>query len=265
MSESNEPHFPANPNYGAGCFRRRILIVQQGEKLTGLLEDTNHGFSVELEFKQHKLCAINAQTKRTPFNTCSNAIEKLDPLIGLDCKLELNSKDLNLLAGANANCTHLLDLTILAILFYKPEAVQDETPRQRQFDVMVADADAQGSDCQVFCDGKLIHQWQAKQFQITAPQALASMVLYKGFAQWANRFFSDELENQAAFVLQKGYFVAQARLYDIDALAGEKADAHESMVGACYTYQPDVSALAYRLENTTRDFSNDQTQLLKFS
>ena len=261
MSKSDAPAFPPNPNYGSGCFRRRISLEQDGEQVTGYLEDTNHGFGVVLDFVDHKLSHIDAKTIRTPFNTCPGAIEKLQPLIGLDCSQVHNSKDLNLLANATANCTHLLDLTVLTILFYRSDA---EQKRQRQYDVMVSDADANGSDCQVFCDGVLIHRWQAHQFTILEPQALQGKVLYKGFAQWANEHFADELENQAAFVLQKGYFVAQARLYDIDALAGEKADLHESMVGVCYTYQPDVAAQAYRLENTTRDFSHSEEQLLKF-
>lgn len=263
MSKPNE--FPPNPSYGSGCFRRRILIRQQGKEVSGLLEDTNHGFSVTVHFNKHCVDKIDANSKRTPFTTCSEATSKLNPLLGLDCNQSLNTKELNLIANAKANCTHLLDLTILAILFYQTEYANSAQSRERQFDVMVSDADEQGSDCQVHCDGELLHQWQAKSFQIESPPSLAGKPLYSGFAQWANEYFPDELSNQAAFILQKGYFVAQARLFDIDALAGESAANHSTMAGACYTYQPEVAAIATRLEKTTRDFSHNTDQLLKFT
>lgn len=263
MSDSEQ--FPPNPNYGSGCFRRRILISQQGEQVSGLLEDTHHGFSVIVSFEKHRVSNIEASSRRTPFNTCPDAISKLSPLLNLDCSQALNSKELNLIANARANCTHLLDLSILAILFYQPENANSEELRERQFDVMISDADQHGSDCQVHCDGELMHRWQAKSFQIEHPQELAGKPLYSGFAQWANKHFQDELSNQTAFILQKGYFVAQARLFDIDALAGESATNHSSMAGACYTYQPEVAAVATRLAKTTRDFSHNTSQLLKFT
>ena len=46
-------------------------------------------------------------------------------------------------------------------------------------------------------------------------------------------------------------------------MTGSRAKDENDRV-ACFTYSPENSALAYRIGNTVRDFTNMEEQLLKF-
>ena len=72
-------------------------------------------------------------------------------------------------------------------------------------------------------------------------------------------------QSEAAFALQKGYFVASARRYNLNAIAGEAAnDARDYMYGACYTYTSPQIEKAVRLPDTVFDFNRAPEQLLRF-
>ena len=88
--------------------------------------------------------------------------------------------------------------------------------------------------------------------------------MIKGFASWASASFSNVDEQEAAFVLQKGYFVSRGRHYNLDSLAGEALIDQVFMHGACYAYTSPRLETAMRLANTTRDFSDTPELLLKF-
>lgn len=253
--------YPPNPNYGSGLYRRRIKLQgsidkQDGGTVVGELEDCNHGFRVTVHHQNHSVTDVIGESLRIPMNTCSGASEPVKALIG--AKISSTPLELNITANPTANCTHLLDLTVLAITHCQ------RGTKQRIYDVEVDDADDQGrSNLRVYLDGELIHRWQAKDFAVIAPQSLRGNTLLKGFAAWAAPAFSGP-EQEAAFVLQKGFFVAQARRYDIDALAGERSIKHTSMHGSCYSYSSPRLEQAVRLPNTVRDFSDAAEKLLKF-
>jgi hypothetical protein len=89
-------------------------------------------------------------------------------------------------------------------------------------------------------------------------------VLYKGFSKWASACFTGE-EREAAFILQKGYFVASARRYNIDAQVGKAANEdRDVMLGVCFSYSTPQIEIATRTADSTRDFSNTPELLLKF-
>ncbi len=256
-TRGNPPDYLANPAYGNGTFRRRIRLEGSDGKVFGALEDTNHGFCVTVHHDGSTVTAIEPNARRTPYDTCPEAGANLNALVG--SAINSASRELNLTAGPASNCTHWLDLTILAI---RHAAAGNIT---RQWDVTVTDErDDADSVVSVYRDGTLLYQWKARSFVITEPAELAGKPLYMGFGRWASSHFEPEAL-EAAFIMQKGYFVAQARRFDIDAAAGEPALVSEgSMGGVCYTYSPGAIERGVRLGHSTRDFSEDDTQLLMF-
>lgn len=258
MSDPNNPfNYPLNPTFGQGIFRRHIRLQQGVGVVHGALEDCNHGFCVTVYHDGNRVTDIQAKAKRTPFTTCPGAVEPLKALIGKP--LDLDAKALNMQMPAGSNCTHWLDLAILAL----QHAKRDEAVRE--YRVAIPDEDGHSIEASVHCNARLVHEWRVEEWQILEPAAISGNGLYKGFAGWANQAFADDDEREAAFVLQKGYFVSRARRYDIQQLTGESAKVHTMMHGACYSYsEPNVSQ-AVRSADSVRDFTDSEEEILKFT
>jgi hypothetical protein len=256
MSDHRNPfNYPLNPQFGKGIYRRRIRLSHENNYVLGELEDCNHGFSVRVYHDFSKVTSIEAQHHRIPFSTCGGAKDPLLALIGLPLGLTL--QELSAKIDTRANCTHWLDLTLLAISHISCcESV-------REYNIEVPD-EMDTTKAKVYCNGNLIHQWQLKDWTILTPENLQGNTLFKGFSAWANAAFIEEDEKAAAFILQKGYFVSRARRFDLDKVAGESAKAHHMMAGACYSYSEPQASTAVRTNKTTRDFSNTPEELLLF-
>lgn len=256
MSEAQQPtDFPLNPDYGNGTYRRRIRLQGLPGKVVAELEDCNHGFRAEVNHDGQLVTAINTETPRIPLTTCGGATGPIQAMVGQS----IHSKPVDIVSRVDprANCTHLYDLTALAVIHCARGEVT------RVYDVTVADEVNKQAISSVSLDGKEIHRWKTSQWTILEPTHYADKPLYKGFALWANEAFSGD-EQEAAFILQKGYFVSQARFFDMNAMAGTPAADQASMLGACYSYSTEVVDNAFRTANSTRDFSNTPEQLLKF-
>lgn len=246
-------NYHANPNYGAGVYRRRIMLRRNQYTLYGAIEDTHHGFSVTVESDGQQVTQITPGFHRIPFTTCDGAGKPLQNLFGA----ALNDSPLTLLtrAGVQQNCTHLLDLTVLTICH--SQTVDAEV----QYDVAVTDTKDGRNQLTVHRNGQLIHQWLVNShYEILEPIELAGRPLFFGFSAWANAQFSG-IDNEAAFVLQKGNMVSVARMFQLE--DGKRAiDEHERHV--CHTYSPENNTKAIRLADTVKDFSDCPEQLLRF-
>lgn len=255
MSTFND--YPLNLEYGEGCFRRHIRLRASESEVLAELEDHHHAFRLTLQHDGQQLTAIHAETLRIPFSTCPGAVEPLQALRGLPIS---DDSDL-LIANSNptANCTHLYDLALLAI------AQAARGPGERNYEIRIDDEQGDAPNAAEICvDGELVHRWLCRDWVIQAPEALAGNVLFKGFTKWAGTTFSGDAK-RAAFALQKGYFVASARRYNLNAIAGEAAnDARDYMYGACYTYTSPQIEKAVRLPDTVFDFNRAPEQLLRF-
>lgn len=251
------PDYPRNPHYGTGMYRRRIRLEQREGHVLGALEDTNHGFTVTVRHDGTHVTAIEADTRRIPYTSCPGAVEPIKGYVGTSIHASL--KDLNFHMPPAANCTHLLDLTVMSI-----RHAASANP-VRQWDITVTDqTDTHDAVCTVLRDGIEMFCWQARDLQLTQPAEFKGNPFYLGFGKWATqRYAGDELE--AAFILQKGYFVSLARFFDVNSMAGEPALAsQEGMGGACYTYSPPAIEHGVRTANSVRDFSDCEEQLLQF-
>lgn len=251
--ESVELRF--NPHYGGGVFRRRVRLTNRDGAVDGELEDCSHGFRVTVFHDGVTVTSIEPEVLRVPLTTCPGAVRPIHALVGQP--LKATTHELMAAANPRANCTHLLDLTIWAIA----QATRAQT--QRQYDVEVTDETDDGADMRVYRNDELVHHWRGRQLVLEAPAEFAGNSLFKGFGHWANEAFEGE-EREAAFILQKGCFVAQARRYDMSAFAGESVAGNSAMLGVCYSYSPGIVEYAYGTSDSVRDFTDTPEQLLRF-
>ncbi|MGK0499082.1 MAG: hypothetical protein ACJAYG_000713 [Oceanicoccus sp.] len=246
---------PRNPNYGDGVLRRRIRLTGFADRVVAELEDNYHAFHFQLIHNAETITDIKVQTHRVPFNTCAGAVEPLRDLIGI--KLNSSTKDITRQVSPKANCTHLFDLSMLAIAHCRRGEVVTT------YDVTVTDENGKPGQTSVYRDGEQILQFITHNWQILQPAELAGKPLHKGFTRWANELYSGDLK-EALMVLQKGYFISQARAYDLEKLAGLPASTNTPMLGACYSFSRPIVEQAIRTGNNIRDFSDSPEQLLKF-
>lgn len=248
--------FPPNPDYGSGCFRRRIRLTGTAGQVIAELEDSCHAFRATLCHDGKYITALNAETLRIPFNTCVGATHPIQALVGL--AVGSDPKTVNESVNPFSNCTHLFDLSVLAIA----HAARGETTRT--YDVMVEDErGAEPANAVAYLDDKEILRFKTREWELLGPPELRGKPLFRGFAAWANDYFQGD-EREAAFVLQKGYFVSSARRIDSRKIEGSRATDHPHIPGACHTYSDAVIGQARRLPDTIRDFSNTPEQLLRF-
>lgn len=244
-----------NPDYGKGVFRRRIRLNGTDGQVCAELEDTNHGFRAKVFHDGQQVTDIQSEALRIPLSTCGGASEPLKALIGMP--LDTPTKNITLAVDPRANCTHLYDLTLLAIA----HCLRGNT--SRQYDMEVDDQlEQEPAESRLYRNQQLVMTWQARDWLISAGPHTGNP-LFKGFAAWANEAFSGD-EQEAAFALQKAYFVSQARRYKMDALAGTPANDQPQMKGVCFSYSPPNIDRAIRTANNTRDFTDCPEQLLKF-
>ncbi|MBQ0760629.1 DUF2889 domain-containing protein [Zhongshania sp.] len=249
--------YPENPNYGQGRYRRRIRLSRNGNTVHGELEDTNHAFRCAVSHDGHIVTDIQSEVLRIPFDTCPGAAEPIRKLIGLPLCDDV--QELIPHTDASGNCTHLLDLVLMAIRHAR------RLQAEWLYDICIDDQiGEQAARSEIFTNGELTHHWQACNWEMIAPEALKGKVLYKGFSKWANTEFSGDIK-EAAFALQKGYFVSSARRYNINAQAGQPALEHRDvMQGVCYSYSTPQIEIAKRTADSARDFSDCPEQLLTF-
>lgn len=245
----------SNPDYGKGIYRRRVRLENHPQQVVAELEDLSHGFRLSLSHDGHCVTDISAQPIRYPFDTCPGAVAQLKPLLG--CALDTDSGGFRRILDPGQNCTHLYDLTLLAL------AHAGRDSKSRVYDITVPDERDDGAMIELRCDSILLHQWRVRQHRIVEPSELAGKSMQQGFYAWASGLFSaDQLE--AAVVLQRGYFVAQLRRTDFMHAGGRPATEDNMPNGACYTYNSGVVEKAIHTDGMARDHTASAEQLLQF-
>lgn len=244
-----------NADYGSGVYRRRIALNATVDGVLAEMEDNQHGFRLRLNHDGESITALEAEVLRYPFNTCPGAVEPLRALIGTP--LDIDVAALRRIIEPGFNCTHLYDLATLAL------AQQRRGLGRRMYDVVVPDERDGETSATVALDGVSVHRWRIREQRLVAPAALAGESMMSGYFKWTSRCFGgDALE--AAQVIQRGYFVAQARRYDFKNSVGAPASDDNMPQGSCYSYNHGVVEQAVRT-GTTRDFSDCAEALLQFN
>ncbi|CAA0079047.1 Uncharacterised protein [Zhongshania aliphaticivorans] len=254
---STTADYPENPDYGRGRYRRRIRLSNNGMRVYGELEDTHHAFRCTVSHDGHYVTDIQSDVIRIPFDTCPSASAPIRKLIGLPLCDDI--QELIPSTDTQGNCTHLLDLTLMTIRHAR------RTQTEWLYDICIEDQlDGQAARTEIRTNGELSHSWTTLNWSIVEPEILKDKVLYKGFSKWASVEFSGD-QKEAAFALQKGYFVSSARRYNLNTQAGQPAIKEaQVMQGACFTYSSPQIEVAVRTANNARDFSDTPEQLLTF-
>lgn len=258
MTDFRNPfNYPLNPTFGQGIFRRRIRLEQHEGYVSGALEDCNHGFAVKIYHDGKTITNVEGTPHRIPFSTCSGAIEPMQVLVGIE--VGLTAQQLAERINPRANCTHWLDLALLAVM-HIPRVEE----AYRQYDITIPDELDVPTTVTVARNGETVLHWQVQDWTVLEAEPLQGKTLFKGFSAWANSLFEDADTKEAVFILQKGYFVSRARRFNTNVMAGESAAAHATMFDACFTYSEPRRSVAERTAATTYDFTDTEEQLLKF-
>lgn len=244
-----------NPLYGVGVFRRRVRLTSAPGLLTGELEDCSHGFRLYIEHNEAHVSSIAAEALRIPLSTCHEAIEPLRRLVG--CPLNSTWDRFRQQAPASANCTHLHDLAWWLL------AHAGRSTLVRDYEIAITDETADPSVCSVWRDGALVIRLYASLGTVVAPRELADRSLLRGFSAWAREHFPPD-DFEAAVMLQRGYFVAQARRRDKRASAGKAVLSFQTIRGACFSYSAGAVERATVTADSERDFTHRPDLLLQF-
>jgi hypothetical protein len=243
-------HYPINPLYGHGTYRRRIRLSSDGERVTAILNDDYHAMGCCLIHDGTAVLSVESELLRGPKTTCAGASAALGELVGT--KLNVSRREFYRYGRPGRNCTHLLDLALLCL------GHAQRGQGDRIIDVAIHDELAGVTHMVAQVDGRLIHDWLVVDERIQEPIKFAGQRLFSGFAAWAESVFAaDDLD--AARMLQKGVFVARGRRYILDGTPGNPTEAASDRRGDCYSFsEPRLSIAQDNL-----DYSRDFTQRIK--
>ncbi|MBP8232158.1 MAG: DUF2889 domain-containing protein [Rhizorhabdus sp.] len=237
-------HFPVDPAFGTGIYRRRLRFAAWSGGVAAQVSDTHHGYWLDLRHNRHQITAIEAAFLRAPTYACAGAAAGLEALVGVP--LDEPAQDILTRLPAQANCTHLGDLALWAIAHIGRSAFWDiEIPDQSHHPVWIT----------IAADGRQIHRWQILDHGITAPEHLSGRPLMRGFARWAHAAFDGDAL-LAATMLQRGIFVARGRQHIVDRLPLTPLADAAGMEGMCWAYSGDRLTSAHGTIGYVRDFTD---------
>lgn len=244
-----------NPLYGTGVFRRKVRLQRDAVSILAELEDYAHGFRLRIDHDGVRVTAIASEALRIPMTTCNETNRPLQQLIG--CPLTAGWEEFRRRLPPAANCTHLQDLAWWSLAHARRDTARCE------YEIAVTDESEAPSECSVWRNGELAIRLQARLGTVVAPAAIVGKSMMRGFSAWATAHYP-ERDHEAAVMLQRGYFVAQARRHGRRSADEIRIADFESMRGACYSYAIGVVERARLTENSERDFTHRPDLLLAF-
>jgi hypothetical protein len=247
-------HIEANPNYGSGVFRRRILLRSAGQRVIAELEDDNHAFRISMGHDGRVITEIESEFLRVPKSTCDGARDPLMVLVGSP----LSNSPLALCdrTDPRANCTHAFDLLSLAVTHAKREE------KQRQYDALLWDECEGEMRFELQRNGEDFLSGMLRGGEFISPDPFTGKNLRKGFTSWA-RDALDHEQLEAALVLQRAHFVSITRRILMDGLAGSRVADEPMAKGVCYSYNPGVIEGSINTPDV-RDYSEAPEKMLAF-
>ena len=243
-----------NPNYGTGVFRRRVRWRAAAGVVLAELEDSNHGFRLTLRHDGAHITALDPEPIRFPFTTCPEAVRQIRTQLGQSLQ---DIAVIRTRLPQSDNCTHLVDLLLLAL------AHVTDVGKEASYDIAVEDERNGLTTAQISCDGQTLHAWQIANHSLTAPADLAGRPVMRGFYAWAAQHFAGQTF-EAAQLLQRGYFVAQARRWRYEPQHLHPAISDNMPRSACYSYSEAAVHRARRIPGSVRDLSASAAPLLQF-
>ncbi|MFQ5512871.1 MAG: hypothetical protein ACE5FG_00420 [Myxococcota bacterium] len=239
-------------SYGEGIYRRRVRMTASGDTVRAELEDDFHHFAVSLLHDGQRVRSIEGEAVRYPWTTCGDATRPLRSFEGLRLTTSL-VEYLNTLEP-RSHCTHLFDVASLAVTH---AARGDE---RRQYDIEIPDRKENRTRARIARDGEEILVWEVSLRRILAPEPFAGRSLTRGFPEWAEATLDRELA-EAAIVLRRACSISFGRLFPLDRIPRSNV-LRDRMLGACYSFGPDIIEDGRRMHGTTLEFTHAPEELL---
>ncbi len=245
-------YFPLEHYQRPGLYRRCIRIATSPGFARADLEDDPHRHGVLVEHDGVRVVAVGGVALRTPWSLCRGAINVLDRFAGM--ALSADPRDVYRHTDGRAQCTHLCDLTGLAI----SHAARGIAERQYDIEVPCVDTRAQ-RDARLSVDDRERLVWTLRRTTIVSPARYAGQDL-RTMMSWVKQHIVDRDEFEAVIVLRRAIVTAGNRMYDMDRMTTAAATGHVN--GACHVFQHGVAERALRERGSTLDFGATPQALL---
>jgi hypothetical protein len=222
--------------------------------IRGDMEDDFHRFGVTLRHDGKQVVDVQGDGSRYPWTTCPSATEPLRSLAGAPLSTRLSA--LGEYAPARHNCTHLFDLSGLAVA----HAARGEGGT-RTYDVAIPDRNGTHTEPELWRDDEFQFRWHIAGRHIIGPAPFENVDLRGGFIAWAEANLDADTA-EAASILRRACDISHGRAIDLDFF--ETAEMlGEPVRGTCHSFQPGMIEQAVRVKGQTRDFTNAADALLR--
>jgi len=243
---ANLGHYPPNPAYGSGIFRRRISFSSWGNGIQVSVLDDFHDMSVALVVDDGVIADVIARMDRFPKTSCPGATAALGMLRGRPADGAPPSLTSDERGG---QCTHLVDLARLGLSWMA------RGDRAQTVEVSLTDRDvARRQRLAVEVDGALVLEWVLHDEVIVEPREHCGQTLFGGFTRWVQQNFPPA-QADVWRIAQMAVFVARGRAYIVDGPQPRRVSEEPARQGACYSFSGAAFATAYDNIGYVRDMS----------
>lgn len=233
--------------YGTSLFRRRIRLVNlTPERTAGELEDDCHHFRVDLHHDGSVIERVDGRYFRGPWSTCATAPSPLRAIEGRP--LTERGSDVGRYTDPRANCTHLFDLTALAVTHAARRAA-----RERQYDMVVTDTKDSEQHAMLWRDGAPVLHWVLRDREIAEPGEWAGAPLRSKFIPWVEARHDADMA-EAAIALRRIVDISMSRTGDLDRFNHATEMANTGLMGRCLTYTAENIPIAVRVKGSARNW-----------
>ncbi len=236
-----------------GVYRRSIVLVNTPGMTWGELEDDFHHFRIEVDHDGEVATDARGLAIRGPWQSCFDSPDAIRAAIGM--RVGGTSTSIGRHTRARDNCTHLFDVTGLAV------AHVGRVEPQRRYDIECTERSADDTFvARLVRDGEEVLEWHVEGLDIAAPEEWVGAPLRSGFIRWAEERLEPELA-EAAIALRRVLDISMGRLKDLDEL-NEAAEVGGVMAGKCYTYTPEIRLGSLRMRGSAKDFTDHSDRVL---
>lgn len=247
-------------DYGSGqMYRQIVLRVTGNNRITAALEDEAHAFILHMSHDNDVITDIEPQWIRHPTSTCPNAGEELKRIVGYSLSANpLGLRDAN---DARENCTHFFDALSL-MCTYATEAIENPNLKPHHFIAKVTDEKDTQQKATLTLNGETVLEWHINNGSIAKPALFSGRKVLKGLIGWAESSV-DAKTLEYTLILQKAYFVSQARRLRMNDLNGIETTKTGQPIGACYATRSGRENESVRLA-TRQEYSEAPEKMLQF-
>lgn len=239
-------NYAPNPSYGSGVFRRRVRLIPEAGRITAVMNDCFHSIRITLDHDGRSVTGVASALDRAPKTTCPSASGPIRELVGLplDSPRSAFFRD----GRAARNCTHLLDLSVLAL------GAVGRGDGPLVYDVAMPDIQGGRTTISVDVNDHAVHRWTIEGETISAPAPLATRPLFKGFAAWSSDLY-EGIELDAARLAQKAFFAGRGRAFIVDGPVPVRARDETHRTDDCFSFTQPQQDRARDLVGYVRDYT----------